>query len=73
MAVADKETQKPQHLGRGDRAIYWEWRQESPVEIVLVIFILVMFFMLPRTGCGIDKPQGRLPTAVESGGTNPSP
>jgi hypothetical protein len=36
----------------------WNWRRESPPEIVLVIFILVLFFTIPKEGCGVDKTQG---------------
>ena len=32
----------------------WDWWSENPVELVLVAFILVVFFMMPREGCGIS-------------------
>ena len=55
MTVPDSDSKTPDHLGRGDQTFYWDWRGENPVEVVLVLFILVMFFMFPRSGCGIDK------------------
>lgn len=34
--------------------MYWDWQGEDPVEIVLVAFILVLFFTLPRPSCGVQ-------------------
>lgn len=61
MAVASSED-KSDHLGHRPDHLYWDWSRESPVEIVLVIFILVLFFMIPRSGCGIDNQEGTYPT-----------
>ncbi|GEM_PF-4814561 len=36
----------------------WNWRREDPPEVVLVVFILVLFFTVPRDGCGVDKTDG---------------
>lgn len=33
----------------------WDWWSENPVELVLVVFILIIFFMMPREGCGISQ------------------
>lgn len=54
----DESDDTPDHLGGREREFYWDWSRENPVEIVLVAFILIMFFALPRTGCGIDKSEG---------------
>ena len=40
------------HLTNKRPGLQWDWWQESPVEIILVAFILVLF-LIPRTGCGI--------------------
>lgn len=48
------------HLVRGQREIVWDWEGEDPVEIILVCFVLVLFFTLPRGGCGIDKSTKQL-------------
>lgn len=40
----------------------FNWSRESPVEIILVVFLVVGFFTFPRTGCGIT--QVETPTAV---------
>jgi len=52
--VAERDDNSPDHLGRKGNSLYWDWRGEDPVEIVLVLFILVLFFMLPRPHCGVD-------------------
>lgn len=31
----------------------WDWRRENPVEVVILVFGLSLFFLLPRMGCGI--------------------
>lgn len=49
------EQRAPQHLQQTKRPVYWDWWQENPVEIILVVFIIVLFFALPRTGCGITE------------------
>ena len=36
----------------------WNWRRESPPEIVLVVLLLVLFFTIPTDGCGVDKTMG---------------
>ncbi len=33
--------------------VSWDWWSESPVELVLLTFIVVLFFAFPRAGCGI--------------------
>ncbi|MFB6264914.1 MAG: hypothetical protein ABEL76_15025 [Bradymonadaceae bacterium] len=53
----------PDNLARGDRAIEWDWHKEDPVEVVLVAFILILFFTLPRQGCrlGVQGDAGIRP------------
>ncbi|MFU8804772.1 MAG: hypothetical protein ACNA8W_13235 [Bradymonadaceae bacterium] len=55
--------QAPQHLQTRKSPVYWDWWRENPVEIILVIFIIVMFFALPRTGCGITAVDDGAPRA----------
>lgn len=45
------EREKP-YLGKDKSGLTWDWWKENPVEIILVVFILVLF-LIPRTGCGI--------------------
>ena len=52
------------HLGADEEGLKWDWWGENPVEIVLVAFILIFFFTLPRMGCGIDKTE--TPTQAET-------
>lgn len=47
--------QAPQHIQTRKAPFYWNWWRENPVEIILVTFILVLFFFLPRAGCGITE------------------
>lgn len=47
--------QAPQHIQTRKAPFYWNWWRENPVEIILVVFILVLFFTLPRAGCGITE------------------
>lgn len=45
------------------QAMTWKWRSESPIEIILVVFILVGFFAFPRTGCGVTPVGGEVVAA----------
>ncbi len=38
-----------------DRRLYWDWWRENPAEIVLVIFIIALFALVPWEGCGISE------------------
>ncbi len=51
----------PQYLHKKKSVISWNWWGENPVEIILVVFIVVFFFALPRTGCGVSEQQVELP------------
>lgn len=62
--VDEKQTPKS-HLQADKDPVWWDWWSENPVEILLVLFILVLFFALPRDGCGIDAEEdARPPGAV---------
>ncbi len=54
------EREKP-YLSQKSAGFQWDWWKESPVEIILVVFILVLF-LIPRAGCGIT-PKGDLAAA----------
>lgn len=41
------------YLSNSKKTVSWDWWSESPVELILVVFIVVFFFTFPRTGCGI--------------------
>lgn len=43
----------PLTLGRS--RLNWDWRREDPVELILLVFILVVFFLFPREGCGVSS------------------
>jgi hypothetical protein len=58
MASDEEREQSPPHLGDDRPWIRWNWSREDPVEIVLLVFVLVLFFLLPRPGCGIDNKGG---------------
>lgn len=45
------EREKP-YLSKKSTGLSWDWWKESPIEIILVVFILVLF-LVPRQGCGI--------------------
>jgi hypothetical protein len=69
--VATRNTEQPDHLEDDDSPIYWDWWGENPVEVVLVAFILIFFFMFPRAGCGIDKTKGSFPSNQPSSEASP--
>jgi len=48
----------PSHLEDDTRWLRWNWNREDPVEIVLLIFILLLCFLLPRPECGISDKGG---------------
>jgi hypothetical protein len=54
VAMSDRT---PQHIQTRKSPVYWDWWSESPVEIILVVFILVLFFLAPRAGCGISETE----------------
>jgi len=60
MDVSETDKAHPQNLSNKEGSRVWNWHGENPAEVVLVAFILIFFFMLPRTGCGIDKTEGQL-------------
>ena len=59
MAVSMTDDERHQNLSQKEGSRVWNWRGENPIEVVLVAFILILFFTLPRTGCGIDKTEGK--------------
>lgn len=62
-----ENTDRPKsHLQAEKDPIWWDWWSESPIEIILIVFILVLFFALPREGCGISQTEdARPPGAAE--------
>jgi hypothetical protein len=51
-----EERPRPQHLALFNQAKYrWDWRKENPVEVVIVVFAISIFFLMPRQGCGITQ------------------
>ncbi len=47
---------KPQHLSMFNGSwVKWDWRKENPAEVVLVVFALTFFLLLPRQGCGVTQ------------------
>lgn len=61
------EREKP-YLKGAEGSIRWDWWGENPAEIVLVVFIIVLFFFiysLPPQGWGIDvNPEAAQPAAA---------
>jgi hypothetical protein len=53
--MADSNKKAQSHLQTNKKPMFWDWWRENPVEIILVIFILVLFFAFPRQGCGITN------------------
>ncbi len=47
----------PPHLKLINSRLNWDWRKENPSELVVLVFILALFFTIPRAGCGIT-PEG---------------
>jgi hypothetical protein len=66
--VEKKDSTPISHLAADKDPVWWDWWSENPTEIVLVIFILVFFFMMPRVGCGVTDTTPVEPAApVEQG------
>ena len=57
----DMDEKAPQHIKADRQHWYWDWWRENPVEIILVIFILVLFAAVPWQGCGISGEDGEEP------------
>lgn len=49
------EKRSPQHLKLINSSFNWDWRRENPVEIIVLVFVLLFFFFLPRAGCGVTS------------------
>ena len=51
------EERTPQYIQpKSDkRSVYWDWWRENPAEIVLVVFIIALFALVPWEGCGISE------------------
>jgi hypothetical protein len=64
--MAETKNRPQSHLQNDKDPIWWDWWSENPVEIILVIFILVLFFTLPRAGCGITAEAGAQDTAPQA-------
>lgn len=60
------EDDKTDHLGHRPDSLYWDWSRDEGVEVVLLVLFLVMFFAVPRTGCGIEKSEGDYPSRAIS-------
>lgn len=54
MTMQDKA---PQYLQKQKQRFYWDWWRENPREIVLVVFIIVLFILAPWQGCGISEQE----------------
>lgn len=68
--MSDFEKRGPDYLKVKKDPVWWDWWSENPVEVVLVVFILVLFFAMPRTGCGItDVPSDGAQGLPVSAGT----
>lgn len=71
--------EKPQHLHLITSSLRWDWRKENPVELVLLVFIFVVFLAMPRAGCGVSykaSPAAQAPAAaakVTAQGVNVAP
>lgn len=64
--MADPQDKATNYLHTDKEPVWWDWWSENPVEVVLVIFILVLFFALPRAGCGVTNTAPTPPpTALE--------
>jgi|GEM_PF-3250904 hypothetical protein len=50
-----EEKKTPQHLKMFADGFRWDWRRENPVEIVILVFGICIFFLLPRAGCGVTS------------------
>lgn len=51
-------------ISEGKKPLFrWKWSRESPIEIVLVVFIIVGFFAFPRAGCGVTQTDAPAATA----------
>lgn len=61
--MAEIKTGGHRHLGAKKEPVWWNWWSENPAEIILVIFILIFFFTLPRAGCGVTQVAELGPTA----------
>ena len=53
------QAQQPQHLHLITSGLRWDWRRENPAEVVIVVFALMLFFLMPRGGCGITQPGAK--------------
>jgi hypothetical protein len=62
--MVDEKKRGPQHLETKKDPVWWDWWSENPVEIVLVVLILVLFFALPREGCGVSVDQTNGPDSA---------
>ncbi len=49
------QQEAPQHIAKERKTIQWDWWRENPREIILVVFILVLFIAVPWEGCGISE------------------
>ena len=46
---------RPQYMQLITSKTRWDWRKENPVELVLLVFIVALFFSFPRQGCGVTS------------------
>lgn len=51
------QAEAPQHLHLITSSLRWDWRRENPAEVVIVVFALLLFFLMPRGGCGVTPPN----------------
>lgn len=49
------QEQSPQHITSEQKPFHWDWWRENPREIILVIFVIVLFMAVPWEGCGITQ------------------
>ena len=50
------EQRPPQFLTPSrEQGVFWDWWRENPAEIILVVFIIAVFFLVPWDGAGLTE------------------
>jgi hypothetical protein len=62
--MADSKYKAKSHLQTEKDPVWWDWWSENPIEIVLVVLFLVLFFALPRQGCGVTSDAPMTPPSA---------
>jgi hypothetical protein len=71
--MADRDDQNKNHLTLTESKIGWDWRREDPVELILLVFFIALFLLMPREHCGLTDFDAYRPSTATTAAAGDAP